>query len=172
MNFTPDQLAAMTDRDLLVEEYVVVHHTAATEMNEDIVDISQEEMRDQGFIAVGYHFVIHGDGTVQIGRPIEKVPAANLGLNTPSVAIAFEGNFQSNDVNYSGEQPTDAQFDTFVRIVNTWIKPKCKNIKYLIGHRDVATLVNTPGDATACPGDLLYAHLDSLRSQTQLGYPA
>lgn len=167
MIFTPDQLANMTDRSVADIEYFVVHHTAAIDEDEDIVDISQEEMRDQGFIAVGYHAVIHGNGLIQYGRPMTKVPAANLGLNTQSYAVSLEGNFQPGAPGYSGEKPTDAQIKSLVGII-LHVKKTVPTLKYLIGHRDVARIVGVPSDATACPGDNLYSRMHELRVATGL----
>jgi hypothetical protein len=168
----PALLSKMTDRNLSVLEYIVIHHTASTLMDEDITDIALEEERDQGFLWAGYNFVIHGkaphDGLIQVGRPLTKVPAAQLGLNTPGIAICLEGNFQPGDKLYTGEKPTPSQLASAITIINEWIKPKCPNLKYLIGHRDVARIVRTPSDATACPGDNLYAELHNLRVATNL----
>jgi hypothetical protein len=165
-------LDRMTDRDVHDIRFVVIHHTAGTDMDEDIDDIASEEERDQGFVWAGYNFVIHGkaphDGLIQVGRPITKVPAAQLGLNTPGVAISLEGNFHPSDRGYTGEKPTASQLHAVVTIINEWVKPKCPNLRYLIGHRDVARIVNDSNDATACPGDLLYAELHGLRLATKL----
>jgi hypothetical protein len=161
----------MTDRTLDQIVGWCLHHTAAQNQKEDIEDIATEEERDQGFVWAGYNFVIWKDGTIQVGRPITKVPAAQLGDNTPYVAICIEGNFQPTDAGYTGEVPSPAALAAVIRIVNEWLKPKCPNLRYGIGHRDVSGLVGVPDDATACPGDLLYAHMHDLRVATNTAYP-
>jgi N-acetylmuramoyl-L-alanine amidase len=167
MELTADQLNAMTDRDLSVVSYGVVHHTADPSENKDIAEVAREEVASQGFITVGYHAVIHGDGTVQYGRPIGKVPAANLGLNTVSYAVALEGNFQPGSPGYCGEKPTAAQLKSLVAVIEN-AKKKLPNLKFLIGHRDVARIVGVASDATACPGDDLFSLLAHLRAETGL----
>jgi N-acetylmuramoyl-L-alanine amidase len=167
MEFTAAQLAAMTDREASSVLYVVVHHTADPDESKDIAEIAREEEASQGFVTVGYHAVIHSDGTVQYGRPIDKVPAANLGLNTVSYAVALEGNFQPGSPGYCGEKPTAAQLTSLVAFIEE-AKRKLPRLTYLIGHRDVARIVNTPSDATACPGDDLYGRLHELRALTHL----
>jgi hypothetical protein len=160
-------LDRMTDRNLSVIEYVVIHHTADSDQHKDIEEISREEVSDQGFVVVGYHAVVQADGKVQFGRPIEKVPAANLGLNTVSYAISFEGNFQPGSPGYANENPSWEQFRAAINLIKS-VKIKVPSIKYLIGHRDVARITATPSNATACPGDNLYSRLHILREATGL----
>jgi N-acetyl-anhydromuramyl-L-alanine amidase AmpD len=167
MLISPALLARMTDRDLAVVTTLVVHHTADNDENKDIEEIAREEVASQGFVTVGYHAVIHGDGKVQFGRPIGKVPAANLGMNTISYAISLEGNFHPPDAGYRGEKPTDAQIRALIGLVDL-VKGKLPNLRYLIGHRDVARIMSDSNDATACPGDLLYARLGEVRRATHL----
>lgn len=167
MEFTADQLNRMTDRDLASVVYVVLHHTADPSENKDITEIAREEVASQGFVTVGYHAIIQGNGTVQYGRPIGKVPAANLGLNTPSYAIALEGNFHPGSPGYCGEQPTAPQLKSLIDLVEN-VKKKLPHLRFLIGHRDVARLAGVASDATACPGDTLFALLPHLRAETGL----
>jgi len=176
MLLTPELLARLTDRDIAQIEYFVVHHTADPDQVQDIAEIAAEEIASQGFSTVGYHAVIWKTGEVQEGRPIGKVPAANLGLNTLSYAASLEGNFQPGSPGYSGEVPSAEALAALVERIEL-VKSKCPNLKYLIGHRDVAAIAvrlegGSLGDyATACPGDDLYSHLHDLRVATGLGAP-
>ena len=45
----------------------------------------------KGWSDCGYHFYITFDGTIQIGRPLEKTPAQAAGHNTGAIAIACHG---------------------------------------------------------------------------------
>lgn len=170
MIIPPNILAQLTDRSIDDITVVVIHHTADDSQNKEAEEIAKEEESSQGFLTIGYHFLIHGDATVEVCRPIDKVPAANLGANQQSVAISLEGNFQPDDTGYKGEVPSAAMIEAAINIINTWVKPKCKNLKHLIGHRDVAVIYANSGFATACPGDLLYQKLDYMRQQTGLVY--
>jgi N-acetylmuramoyl-L-alanine amidase len=167
MEFTVDQLNRMLDRDLSVVAYAVLHHTADPSMNKDIAEIAREEIADQNFVTVGYHAIIQGSGIVQYGRPIGKIPAANLGLNTVSYAVALEGNFETTDPGYTGEKPTPAQLHSLIGVIEN-AKRKLPNLRFLIGHRDVARIVGVASDSTACPGNLCYALLPHLRGETGL----
>jgi N-acetylmuramoyl-L-alanine amidase len=51
----------------------------------------------RGFNDIGYHFFIRHDGTVEYGRGLEKVPAAQEGHNTGSIAICVSGNEKFTD---------------------------------------------------------------------------
>lgn len=167
MEFTADQLNAMTDRALSGVAYAVIHHTADSDENKDIAEIAREEEASQGFLTVGYHLILHGNGLIQYGRPIGKVPAANLGLNTASYAMALEGNFEPGSPGYTGEKPTQAQISALIGAIEN-AKKKLPNLRFLIGHSDVARIVGVPSDATECPGRDLYALLGHLRSETGL----
>jgi len=46
---------------------------------------------DRGFNDIGYHFVIDKLGTLLTGRSLEKIPAAQKGHNTGSIAICVHG---------------------------------------------------------------------------------
>jgi N-acetyl-anhydromuramyl-L-alanine amidase AmpD len=170
MTISPTILSELTDRSLDMVTYVVIHHTADDSQQKDITEIAREEEASQGFLTVGYHVVIQKDGKVQYGRPIGKVPAANLGLNTVSYAISLEGNFHPPDRGYCGEVPSEAQIHAAIRVIQE-AKEKLPNAHWLIGHRDVATICNDSNDATACPGDLLQARLHDLRVATSLHTP-
>ncbi len=161
-------LDRMTNRPYSAITHACIHHTASNNQNEDISAIAQMEIATFGFVTVGYHFVVHADGKIQVGRPLGKVPAANLGMNTQSVAISLEGNFHPSDPNYIGEVPSVHALHAAATIINHWVKPKCPNLQYLIGHRDVAVIMQDSNDATACPGDLLYAKCHDLRLATGL----
>lgn len=141
---------------------VAVHHTACVSQRQSAEEIATEE-KAAGYTTIPYNFVILGDGTVEVGRPIGKLPAATGGMNSSTLAICVEGDFQSDDSHYNGEVPTQKQIEQIAWIVNNWLKPKCLNLKYLIGHRDASVIEHDPSNATACPGNLLYARLHDVR---------
>ncbi len=45
----------------------------------------------RGFDREGYHYFIQGNGNLQIGRPLEDIPAAQYRHNTGSIAICLHG---------------------------------------------------------------------------------
>ncbi len=47
--------------------------------------------RQRGFDGIGYHYVIHLDGSVHKGRPVEKPGAHCKGHNAHSIGICYVG---------------------------------------------------------------------------------
>lgn len=72
-------------------------HCAATKpsMNVPIERIDKWHKK-RGFSGVGYHFYIRRDGSVELGRPIEKVGAHVKGFNSVSIGICYEGGINEN----------------------------------------------------------------------------
>lgn len=136
--------------------YIVVHHTCGGQM-QDTHEIWDEHIAigDNG---IGYQRVIKGDGTTVQGRPDDAIGAQAFGVNQISIGIVLEGNFQPGYDNTV--TPTAAQI--------TALKDNLRDLlaKYpgakIIGHRDVADIVNDPSDATDCPGDTLYNMLPNI----------
>jgi hypothetical protein len=135
--------------------YIIVHHTDGPQ--EQDVDAIEQEHLAEGWSGIGYTEVIKGDGTVVQGRPDDAICAAALGLNYCSLNISLEGDFQSTE---SSEKPTDAQIDSLKQRL-TYYLSRYSQAK-IIGHRDVAGIVGDSNDATACPGDVLYAMLPDI----------
>lgn len=72
-------------------EFLAVH-CAATKPSQDIgvKDIDRWH-RNQGYLKVGYHFVIRRDGRVEEGRPLTERGAHVEGFNHCSVGICLVG---------------------------------------------------------------------------------
>lgn len=83
----------------------IIIHCSATP---DGRDVSAEEIRrwhlDRGWSDIGYHFVIRLDGTVERGRPIEKVGAHCKGHNADSIGICYVGG-----MDYKGKRSKDTR---------------------------------------------------------------
>ncbi len=124
----------------LKTEKLVIHHSASN-INITIEDIHRWHLSN-GWIGIGYHYVIYADGTIYRGRPEWAVGAhayqdSTHEANSNGIGICLIGNFTSS-------LPTDNQMDSLVWLVfDIW-----KRFAYtsVIGHKDVMT--------TACPGAL------------------
>lgn len=70
---------------------IIVHCSATPGKS----DVGVKEIRswhlDRGFADIGYHYVIRRDGTVESGRPIERVGAHCKGHNAHSIGICLVG---------------------------------------------------------------------------------
>lgn len=70
---------------------VFIHCSASDVPAHDDVSVMREWHLARGFSDVGYHFFIKKDGTVQAGRDIEVVPAAQENNNKGTIAICCHG---------------------------------------------------------------------------------
>lgn len=95
----------------------IVIHCAATKPS---MDIGLREIRmwhkQQGWLDVGYHFIIRRDGTVEEGRPIDVVGSHVKNHNSNSVGVCLVGGVDEKmkpEANY-----TDAQWASLVAVVS------------------------------------------------------
>lgn len=70
---------------------VYIHCSASDNPLHDDIAIIRGWHLERGFVDVGYHFFIRRNGTVQAGRALEKIPAAQDGHNAGSIAICLHG---------------------------------------------------------------------------------
>ncbi|HEY0384296.1 MAG TPA: hypothetical protein VGC72_19060 [Candidatus Elarobacter sp.] len=170
-------LNKLTDRDPKLIQYFVVHHSVADPAT-PIEDLARAEEASQGFVTIGYNAVIVKDAagwTIHEGRPMNKLPAAQFGLNETSYAVCIGGNYHPNVKNVPTNTVDPVSLNILIDRINA-VKQKAPNLKFLIAHRDVATIKakhgGNPADfSTACCGDRLYAHMDALRKATGLAKP-
>lgn len=111
---------------------IFLHHAAATTCG---VETIHTWHKNQGWSGIGYHFVVRKDGTIERGRPEDKVGAHVSGHNSDSIGICFEGNFESETMN-------EAQKQAGTNLV-AYVKSLYK-VDNVYQHKDVA--------ATACAG--------------------
>lgn len=72
--------------------WAVYLHCSASDRPEDDYPLVMERWHLQrGFAEIGYHFFVQKDGTICEGRSLEKIPAAQEGHNTGSIAICAHG---------------------------------------------------------------------------------
>lgn len=137
-----------------VTNKIVIHHTG----NSVDDDLSAEQIhashKAQGWVGIGYHFVIRKDGTVELGRPDWAVGAHAEGFNYCSIGIHACGNFNL-------AEPTEAQLNALPMLIADICEAYglIASDSIVMGHRDLM--------ATACPGDNLYKHLDEIRGNTE-----
>jgi len=86
--------------------------------------------RLRGFDGIGYHYLIDKDGLLIEGRSLEKVPAAQQGHNSKTIAICLDGLYF--------EQFNEAQFQTLRNLANEIDEAYDHKITYH-GHREVST---------------------------------
>lgn len=82
----------------------IIIHCAMTRptMNTSVYDIEQWH-KARGFNEIGYHYYIKFDGTLHLGRDLNKVGAHCKGKNTGSIGICLEGGWDAK-YDYTPEQ--------------------------------------------------------------------
>ena len=113
---------------------VFIHCSASDNPKHDNVATIRKWHLARGFSDIGYHFFIHKNGKISKGRPIEKVPAAQRGNNTGTIAICLHG--------LQKAKFTKAQFKAIRALAIDINNAYFKNVSFH-GHKEVS--------AKACP---------------------
>lgn len=125
---------ALSERD--TTDYLVFHHMGR------IPDraIDAEEVHrwhlERGWNGIGYWLVIRRDGTKELGRPFWAVGAHVKGLNSTSVGVCCEGDFDN-------EHPTEEQLDSCLE-VGSYLRKEVNPGLKVVGH--------TSFSPKTCPG--------------------
>lgn len=75
---------------------IIIHCTATKENQSISVATIRQWHLDRGWSDIGYHYIVLLDGSVQIGRPLERVGAHCKGYNKKSIGIAYVGGVESD----------------------------------------------------------------------------
>ena len=96
---------------------------------------------DRGFACVGYHYVIRRDGTIERGRPEDKMGAHVEGHNRDSLGICLIGGIDAD-----GKAKNNFTQDQFTSLKNLLLSLHGKYPKAIIqGHRDFFGDTNKDG---------------------------
>ena len=78
-------------------EKIILHCTATREGHDYTVDQVREwHVHDRNFADIGYHYLIRLDGTVEEGRPLDKIGAHCTGQNAHSIGIVYVGGLDAD----------------------------------------------------------------------------
>lgn len=112
---------------------IILHHTASADVSAATIHGWHQ---GQGWIGIGYHFVIRAGGAIERGRPEDTIGShAGPQGNGDSIGIVLTGNFEIG-------APSTAQMIALAKLIKE-LRSRYGNLA-VIGHRDVM--------ATACPG--------------------
>lgn len=76
---------------------IILHCTATKEGKDYTVEqVRQWHVKDRNFADIGYHYLIRLDGTVEEGRPIDRIGAHCTGQNAHSIGIVYAGGLDSD----------------------------------------------------------------------------
>ena len=71
---------------------VILHCTATPKDRKlTVKEIRKWHVKQRGWEDIGYHFIIHQDGTIERGRNIDKIGAHTWGNNYGSIGVAYCG---------------------------------------------------------------------------------
>ena len=71
----------------------IILHCSATKEGQDfsVATIRDWHVKGRGWSDIGYHWVIRLDGSVELGRPLERSGAHTKGHNKDSVGVCYIG---------------------------------------------------------------------------------
>lgn len=145
--------------EAMVPVRISVHHTegfqafSKDDAAQEMRIIQSFHQKGRGWIDIGYHFVIDGSGRIWEGRPLGVIGAHVKDKNDGNVGISLMGDFHPPRNN----QPSKAQVDSLVALMRWLTVQYAIPVDRIKGHRDQ--------EDTSCPGDILYAQLDSIRQR-------
>ena len=70
---------------------IILHCTATPEGRHVDVDTIRVWHKARGWSDVGYHFIIYIDGSVHVGRAVEKTGAHVAGHNATTIGVVYVG---------------------------------------------------------------------------------
>lgn len=115
---------------------IILHCSATPEGQPFTVDdIRSWHVNDNGWSDIGYHYVVHLDGSVHTGRPEAKTGSHCAGHNGDSIGICYVGGLTAE-----GKKPKDtrtpAQKEALRKLVDS-LKTRYPGAT-LHGHREFA----------------------------------
>jgi len=115
---------------------IILHCTATPEgRHHDVADIRRWHLK-RGFNDIGYHYLIHIDGTIEEGRPLNKQGAHCSGQNRGSIGICYVGGM-SKDMKKAKDTRTQAQKDSLINLMHELIYKYNKDMT-IHGHNEYA----------------------------------
>ena len=84
---------------------IIIHCTATAEgKNHTVDEIRRWHVDGEGWNDIGYHFVIYLDGSIHLGRKLERAGAHTYSHNTNSIGIVYVGGCAAD-----GKTPKDTR---------------------------------------------------------------
>jgi N-acetylmuramoyl-L-alanine amidase len=114
----------------------IINHCTATPAGKDYtVEDVRSWHKARGFSDVGYHYLIHPDGRISLGRPIGQVGAHVQDHNTGTIGVSYFGGI-SADGKRAEDTRTEAQRSSMLWL-NRFLAKKFK-VKKITGHNQYA----------------------------------
>jgi N-acetylmuramoyl-L-alanine amidase len=124
-------------------DYIVVH-CSATKPSQNIGRYEIDRWhRQNGWLEIGYHYVIRRDGTLETGRELYSIGSHAKGFNDVSVGICLVGGI--SETGESEDNFTQEQLNTLEDLIVTIAHTVSTETPEILGHRDL------PGVSKDCP---------------------
>ena len=114
-------------------EGILLHNSGVSVLQS--IEVIHNYHKNKGWAGIGYHYYVRKDGSVYRGRPENMAGAHCPSVNSTSIGICAEGNFNE-------ETMSEVQKQAIIELIKD-IKSRY-NIKWIKGHREIL--------ATSCPG--------------------
>lgn len=123
----------------------IIIHCSATPVNwmsgaeaqAKVNEIRRWHVEERKWSDIGYSHIIDRDGTVALGRPIEKAGAHTKGRNSNSIGICLIGGHGGSANDVFGDNFTQAQ-DNALRTLIAGLKREYPSIEKISGHNQYA----------------------------------
>lgn len=125
---------------------IIIHCTATPEGKDYETETIRTWHKQRGFTDIGYHYVIHLDGRISIGRPIEQAGAHCLGHNSGSIGIVYVGGCTA-DMKHDKDTRTEAQKTALKQLVAD-LKEEYPTITKVSGHNQYSSKACPSFDVT------------------------
>lgn len=124
---------------------IIVHCTATPEGRDYTVADIRQMHKAQGWVDIGYHYLIYRDGSIHEGRNVDMVGAHCQGHNAQSIGVCYVGGV-ARDGKTPKDTRTQAQKDALVHLLMQLVclYPDAR----IHGHRDFAAKACPSFDAT------------------------
>jgi N-acetylmuramoyl-L-alanine amidase len=124
---------------------IIVHCTATPEGRDYTVADIRQMHKAQGWVDIGYHYIIYRDGSIHEGRNVDMVGAHCQGHNAQSIGVCYVGGV-ARDGKTPKDTRTQAQKDALIHLLMQLV---CLYPDATIrGHRDFAAKACPSFDAT------------------------
>ena len=144
---------------------IVIHHSG-NRGYKDPKEIERKHMDDNKYDDVGYHYMIHPNGTIYEGREIIYKGTHVFQVNTGKIGILMMGDYDEQWWDFD-DTLSQTHIEKMKELVKT-LRRSFTGIKYFGGHLEFA---KAHGDERTCPGNLLMAKMDELRNEFGLNAP-
>jgi len=111
---------------------IIIHCSATPEGRKTSAEEIKSWHLERGFSDIGYHYIIHLDGSISYGRNIDKIGAHSRGQNKMSIGVCYIGGL--DECLDPKDTRTPQQKESLLILLKTLKKLHSKSVIY--GHRD------------------------------------